>query len=110
MRVAQQKTWEQLVQEIEETFRKWHIYDYHIESVFGEMRAAARRKATKLGQTPEQRAVTLTFTWHEPKHFRRRPLKLTMQREETALANLELLAKAIELIRMADVRNVESLV
>jgi len=59
MPIAQAKTWEQLVQEIEETFRKWHVRDYYIESVFGEMRAMARRKATRVGQTPEQRAVTL---------------------------------------------------
>jgi hypothetical protein len=111
MRVAQQKTWEQLVQEIEETFRKWHVRDYHIESVFGEMRAAARRKATRYGQTPEQRVVTLSFRWRRKNGLPwTRPIKLIMQREQTALANLELLAKAIELIRMAEVRDVESLV
>jgi len=105
-----EKTWTQIEDEIQETFRKWRVWKYEIISPFAKMKAVERRKAMRIGQTSEQRQVTIRFEWLDSTTLKARPIQLTMVRKDTALANLESLAKAIEQIRMAEVRGVSNLV
>src|SRR5260370_37943411 len=93
------KTWAQLETEIADTMRKWHVWDYAIESPFAKLKAVERRKVMKAGQTVEQRTVTLGFDWRDPKAYKHRSLTFTVGREDTALANLELFAKLLEHLR-----------
>ena len=104
------KTWSQLEADLAATFRKWHVWTYSLESVFVNAKAVERRKAGRAGQTPEQRKVTLRFVWFDNEARINRSVVLTMVREETALANLELLTKAVEHIRLADLRGLTNLV
>lgn len=106
--IQKTKTWQQVRTEIDETFRKWHgAMDLAIESKFEAAKTAEVRKAGKPGQTLEERTVTLTF-----RHLVREPgrlwatARLVVNREDTALGNLELLAKTVEWMRMADVRGI----
>ena len=111
------KTWAELEAELAHTMDLFLGASYTIESVFAGAKAAVKRKAGRPGQTLEERTVTLRATlparqpsgqmgWDYPRH----QVVLTVNREETALANLELLAKAVEWIRMAHVRRVDGLV
>lgn len=108
---ASEKTWAQLEAEVAETFRKWrvHDWDYAIESELAGT-AAGRRRATKHGQGPDERRVTLRFTFWDRERYINRPIALTMRREERAIDNLRLLAQSLEAIRMADMRGVTNLV
>lgn len=107
---SQTKTWAQLEAEIATTMRRWHVWDYTLDSSFAKLKAVERRKAMKAGQSPEQRAVTLRFDWSAPGTYRRRSISLTVNSDDTALENLERLAKSIEQVRMAEVRQVHKLV
>ena len=111
---ATQKTWVQVEQEIAHTMDLFLGASYTIESVFAGAKAAVRRKAGSAGQTLEERTVTLraVLPAREPtgRIGWRHQVILTVNREETALENLELLAKAVEWIRMAHVRRVDGLV
>ncbi len=105
-----EKTWSQLTADLEATFRKWHVGNWELASWFAAAKAVEKRKAGRLGQTLEQRSVTVRFDWYDRDARTYRTVVLTMNREETALANLELLAKAIEHMRMADMRGLTNLV
>lgn len=104
------KTWAQLETELDHTFSLWPGSGYQLESMFVGAKAAVKRKAGSAGQRMEERAVTLRCdVWIPPTNTRpgqRRPVVLTMARESTALDNLEVLARTVEWIRMAHVRNI----
>lgn len=110
------KTWAQLEADIAETFRKWSgANSYTLEWPYGKTlgtTAADKRKAErqKLAVTydVEQRKVVLHFdVWIRTA---RRSVTLTMHREERAIDNLHLLANAVEWMRLAEVRDIETLV
>jgi hypothetical protein len=89
--------------------RKWRVWDYAILSPFAQLKAVERRKAMKVGQTVEQRTVTLHFDWREPTTYRQRTLSFTIGREETAIGNLEQLAKLVEHLRVAEMRGIHGM-
>lgn len=105
-----EKTWTQVVAQLDDTYRKWPACTYTLESVFVGARAPVRRRAGRPGQTLEERTVSLSMVWRDSSTFPAvaRQMRLSVTREETALANLEVLAKAVEWIRMAHVRGVHS--
>ena len=114
MTASTSKTWAQLEQEIAHTFDLFlGSSSYTLESPFVGARAAIKRKAGRAPQTPEERAVTLRWTFRDLRHggppYPVREVVLAMSREETALANLELLAKTVEWLRMAHVRGIDQL-
>ncbi len=103
------KTWTQVEQDIADTMRKWRVWDYVIQSPFAALKAVERRRLVKAGQTVEQRTVTLVFSWREPETYKHHTLSFTVGREDTALDNLELLAKLVEHLRMAEVRGIHGM-
>lgn len=106
-----QKTWAQALQDIYDTMRKWHGVSYssvEVISPYMNMKAADRRKLDRAGLSAQDRAVTLKFEWYPEDARRMRVLMFTVGREPTALANLTVLAKMIEHIRVADVRGLTS--
>lgn len=99
------KTWAEVEQDIADTMRKWHIFGNHTLDVpFAKLKAVERRQATRMGQTMEQRSVTLLFEWRSPGTWQKRVIKVTANNAATAQENLERLAKTIEGMRLAEVR------
>jgi hypothetical protein len=98
------KTWTEVEQDIADTMRKWHVWDYVLDAPYGKLKAAERRQATRMGQTMEQRSVTLRFEWRSPGTWQKRDIKITANSSTTAQENLERVAKAIEGVRLAEVR------
>jgi len=97
------KTWTQLQDEIEETFRKWHMDAPTIAC------SLPKRSASKRYQSEDERTVTIRFRyfingqgWKE--------ISLTVKRDERAIDNLALIAKAVEMVRLARVRGVTDLI
>lgn len=96
------KTYSQLLDEIGETFRKWGRSRFVVENDL------APRSRTKKNQTPQEREVRLMFPfWVDGRHFRE--VRLHVRREATATENLALIAQALEMARMAEVREVDEL-
>jgi hypothetical protein len=104
-------SWSRLEAGIAGTFRKWRALTrgHAIEAALAAT-PDGRRKATLPGQTAAERRVTLRFTWFDWDRSAPRQIVLAMQREERAIDNLRLLARAIEWIRVADAWGVTSLV
>jgi hypothetical protein len=101
--MAKPKTWAQLTEEVEETFRKWRKERFRIENDL------PSRSRTKRYQLPEEREVRVRF-WHSVAGRGGTEIKLDVRREQTATENLQLLAVALEMIRLAEVREVTDLV
>jgi len=98
-----EKTWTQLQDDIEESFRKWHL-DMPLISC-----ALPKRSAAKRTQTEEERTVTIAYRYFiDRKGWT--DVRLTVKRAERAIDNLALIAKATELMRLASVRNVTDLI
>ena len=96
------KTWAQIEAAIAETFRKWRIPAPTLTYLLN------KRAAAKHYQSREERSVTIEFeAWAEGKL---RKARLTMAREDRALDNFAKLAQAVEWVRMAEVREITSLV
>jgi hypothetical protein len=104
-------SWSRLETGIAGTFRKWRALTrgYAIEALLAAT-PDGRRKATRAGQSLAERRVTLRFTWFDWDRSAPRAVVLAMQREERAIDNLRLLARAIEWIRVADAWGVTGLV
>ena len=97
------KTWTQLQDEIEETFRKWHMDAPTITCIL------PKRSAAKRYQSEDERTVTIRFrTFIDRKGWKE--ISLTVKREERAVDNLALIAKAVEMVRLARVRGVTDLI
>lgn len=101
--MATEKTWTQIEAEIAETFRKWRKpppkLTYHVQ----------KRSATKRSQTREERTVTIEFTAWGAGNIAR-TVKLEMARSSRAIDNLAQLARAVEHLRVADMRKITDLV
>lgn len=96
------KTYAQLTEEISETIRKWGRSHFVVENDL------APRSRTKKNQTPQEREVRLIFPfWVNNRHFKE--IRLHVRREATATENLALIAQALEMARLAEVREVDEL-
>lgn len=104
-------SWSRLEAGIAGTFRKWRALTRG-HAIEGALAATpeTRRRAARLGQSLSERRVTLRFTWFDWDKSAPRSIVLAMQREERAIDNLRLLARAIEWIRVADSWGVTGLV
>lgn len=92
------KTWASVYSALEDTFRKWDGGRFTITAQY------QGRQATKVCYTQEERAVTLIFhRWIDGKH---RPVQLTVRTHQRTLDNLEVIQKAVEHMRMAEVRGI----
>lgn len=91
------KTWAQLEDAIDETCRKWHLEAPTIEN------SLPRRNKAKRAQTKAERTVTLRFRW------RARPIELTVSRWDTAVENLDAIARTLETVRLTEVRKLTDL-
>lgn len=100
--MVKEKTWTQLEDAIEETFRKWREQPPRLTY------SVQKRSAAKRMQTKEERTVAIEFTaWAGSKL---RTVKLVMSRRDRAIDNLAAIAQAVEHLRMADVRGIADLV
>lgn len=97
---AKQKTWSELIQQLDDTKRKWGIGELTIAN------ALPPKSRQKRYQSDDERTVTLGFAFYSGG---RREIKLVVKREQTATENLALIATALEMIRMAQVRGVSDL-
>jgi len=97
-----EKTWTQLQDEIDETFRKRRMDAPTISC------ALPKRSTAKRFQSEAERTVSIS--WREWAGGHSRPISLTVKRGERAIDNLALIAKAVEWIRMAKVREITDLV
>lgn len=96
------KTWKQLHDELGTQMRRWGVSVWSVESLL------AGRYATRSIQSVDERAVTLTFRkWTDTAGLR--AVTLIMRREMRAIENLEALVKAVEHLRMAEVRGIDQL-
>lgn len=99
---TKEKTWTQIEGEIADTFRKWQrmppTLTYQVQ----------KRSAAKRIQTKEERTVAIEFSLWRGGQLRK--VKLVMGRHDRAIENLEAIAKAVEHMRMAEVRKVTDLV
>jgi len=93
-----EKTWTQIEGQIAETFRKWRCDPPTL------IYTVQKRSASKRYQTKEERTVTIEFRKYN------KPIRLTMSREERAIENLEKIALAVEHLRLAEVRTIDTLV
>lgn len=91
------KDWKTLMREVSESFRKWHVTQW---SVTPEKNPTPRTKY----YSPDERLVTVKF-WRDFKW-----ISLGCSSESYGRDNLQLLALAIESMRLNDVRKVTKLV
>jgi hypothetical protein len=89
---ATRKTWLQLEQDVGETFRKWGLNIWVLRT------GIDRAHAGKRYQTQAERTVAIDF-W-----FGSRRVLLKVSRRERAVDNLALLARALEQMRLTEVR------
>lgn len=101
--MATEKTWAQLQDEIEETFRKWGRVAPTITCIL------PKRSAAKRFQSEAERAVSISFGWLV-RGEGNRDIRLQVKRGERAIDNLALIAKALEMMRLADVRDLRDLI
>lgn len=95
------KTWSELIATVDETFRKWGGPAPWIGN------ALAARSRTKQHQTPDERCVTIQFTI--PTATGVRTIRLAVSRWPVAKDNLAKIASAVEMVRMADAREITDL-
>lgn len=99
--MATKKTWSELSQQLQDTLRKWGIGGLTI------INALPPKSRQKRWQDEDERKVVLEYVFY---HLgARREIKLHVLREPTATENLALIATALEMIRMAEVRGVSEL-
>jgi hypothetical protein len=96
MAETRKKTWKELIAALHRTFRSWGIKKYNITPAD----APDRRDRY---HSPEQRRVVVRFTYFNTN------IVLSESRRATAHENLELLALAVETIRLSEARGVEPL-
>lgn len=92
--MIRKKSWTELLSNINSTFRKWKIVDSYLV----EPRKAPKQRNQY--HSPSDRFIKITFTAKGKKVF------LTCSSELIAHDNLELLALALESMRMNDVRGI----
>lgn len=97
------KTWTQLQDEIEDTFRKWHMDAPTIACTL------PKRSAAKRYQSDDERTVAIRFHYFIDRQGWKE-ISLTVKREERAIDNLALIAKAVEMVRLARVRGVTDMI
>lgn len=110
MATTTQKTWAQLMSEIDETFRKWTLARApHITAVaVGRTPAETRKNSGRATTVVAEREVTLTFAWRAPGEPER-TICLTTGQEARPVANLARLAQVVETLRLAEMRGVGAL-
>lgn len=108
---ANEKTWNQWVAELDETFRKWwpSARDQQIITTW-KQDATGRRRAMRTTNDLAERRVTLTFEWRDPTAHELRTLRITAEKRERAVDNLAALARACEWLRMAEVREIDNII
>lgn len=92
--VTTEKTWARIVDDIEESFRKWGNVapGWRVDTLL------APRSATKQNQTPEERTITLSWTRN------RKAFSITMGRQWRAVDNLLVIWLILETLRLNDAR------
>jgi hypothetical protein len=92
--VTTEKTWARILDDIEESFRKWGNVAprWRVDTLL------APRSATKQNQTPEERTVTLHWT-RQAKAY-----SITMGRQWRAVDNLLVIWLIVETLRLNDAR------
>lgn len=93
-RITTDKTWARILDDLEETFRKWPVRDWKVDCAL-----PANRVARKL-QTLEERLVTVIW-WRKDRRF-----ELRMARQDRAVDNLLVLQLVIEALRLNDKRGI----
>lgn len=102
--LAANKTWSDIQKEISETMRKWRVDDWMLTPA----KAPQRRDRY---HTYEQRKVTIRFALNNfSLGYRRKEIVLVAVTADTAHENLQLLALAVESLRMNDVRGIREIV
>lgn len=96
------KTWAESLAAIDETFRKWGKMQPEISNIL------QPRQRSKRYHTLEECEVQLRFS--DFIKGQRTEIKLTVRREDTAPENLHLIAVALEMVRLAEVRGVSDLI
>jgi hypothetical protein len=101
--------WVRYTDEIRETLRKWGVFyppadpiTSHVSSLNGTERRRFWRQAVYL---PEERRITVAFQWREPGSLApRKDISFTLSTKPTPWENAEIMAKALEALRLAEVR------
>jgi hypothetical protein len=101
--------WIRYTDEIRETLRKWGVYypladpiTSHVSKLNGNERRRFWRQPVYL---PEERRITVAFQWREPGTYgNRKDISFTLSTKPTPWENAEIMAKALEALRLAEVR------
>lgn len=97
---TKKKTWAELIEQLNDTLRKWG----RTVALGNALPAKSRQKRN---QTDEERTVTIEYSFYSSGRIQ--DVRLKVLRESTATENLALIATALEMIRMAEVRGVTDL-
>lgn len=100
MATRKPKTWSELLSDIDTTMRKWSAVSYITVDIANDL---APRSRQKRWQTSQEREVRLRFTAYTDE---RREVRADVRTAETATENLRLIAMAVEMMRLAEVRGV----
>lgn len=93
-----QKTWDQTITELAETFRKWDVVRWAVEPM------RPRHTIKQFNNTPEMRTVTLRY-W-----LRDREVVLSLDEQARAHDNLRVLYLAVEALRLNELRGIANVV
>lgn len=111
MSATNDKTWNQWEAELAETFRKWWpAAGAHEVLTTWKQDAAGKRRALRATNDLAERRVTLTFEWRSPTTHDLKVMRITAEKRERAIENLAALARACEWLRMAEVREIHSII
>jgi hypothetical protein len=104
-----ERSWSDLELEVAETMRKWRQARNHEIKVNWQVNAVNRRRALRPALTERDRHVTLTFQWHPADRYIWKTITLTATTDPSAAENLTRLWRAVEMLRMAESRDVDTL-
>ncbi|HEV2235918.1 MAG TPA: hypothetical protein VGR57_04570 [Ktedonobacterales bacterium] len=102
-------TWDNLITTLAAEMHRWtNAGTWQVQSVFTSAPAAQRRRAGRAGQSPEERTVTLTYSYwrrYTTRSPELRSIQMTVSMEPTALENLRVLVDTITQLRTLDRRH-----
>lgn len=97
------KTWSELIGDLTETFRKWTSVTFESVEIDNDLPPRSRQKRV---QSVSESEVRLRFVWFGNA---RREVRADVRLGTNATENLRLIATAVEMIRLAEVRGVSKI-
>lgn len=104
--MAKAKTWSELIGDLDETARKWERLVRGSLEIDSSLPPRSREKRY---HDVFEREVRLRFRWYDPGTGRDREIRADVRAADRAEGNLRLVAVALEMLRLAEVRGVHRL-